>query len=172
MIDQLFGQLKELTEKMILPECSYISFLEERRILQLCPQVAQRLLAKTLCKNETKRDYFSQTTILSQTYSLCQQLQADLALNNHKYMAHQLALLYQCMSGIGEFANPYRNRIKEMFNKIKTTLENQELPTLTVQQKNWLIELTADITAHMSRFPESITCSLTPYNTLKLSSEN
>jgi hypothetical protein len=73
------------------------TYLRDSGLLGVFPSLSARLEPNSKFRPRPfplKREYFSQTTIFNQVYSLCQQLRSDIALSNHKYISHQIALLY------------------------------------------------------------------------------
>ncbi|KAF9581510.1 hypothetical protein BGW38_001444 [Lunasporangiospora selenospora] len=91
--------------------------------------------------------HFRQMSCTNQLVSLSLQLQNDIRLTNHKYMAHQIALLYQCINQAGPMFSKYRARVEENFNTLKEISNKSEEPQLPLELQTWLSELTTDIVA-------------------------
>ncbi|ORZ05670.1 hypothetical protein BCR41DRAFT_361514 [Lobosporangium transversale] len=90
--------------------------------------------------------HFRQMSVINQLVSIAMQLQNDLRLSNHKFMAHQVALLYQCINQAGpRFSTKYKNRVEENFNELKETANTTDEPRLPIELQAWLTNLTTDI---------------------------
>ena len=76
-------------------------------------------------------------TILNQIINMASQLRQDIHLSNHKYMAHQLALLYQCLAHAGTEAAKFRQRIEKQFDTIKSATSGADAPQLSPSHKQW-----------------------------------
>ncbi|KAF9169503.1 hypothetical protein BGX21_007908 [Mortierella sp. AD011] len=83
---------------------------------------------------------------INQLVSIALQLQNDLKLSNHKFIAHQVALLYQCINQAGpQFSTKYKSRVEENFSALKETSNMSDEPRLPIELQAWLSDLTADI---------------------------
>ncbi|KXS21547.1 hypothetical protein M427DRAFT_50973 [Gonapodya prolifera JEL478] len=93
------------------------------------------------------RSHFHAATALNQVVAMALQLRADVALENHKYMAHQLALLYQSLTTTGPPLSRHQARIQREFESIKavTSREGVEAPKLADAHREWYRSLTADV---------------------------
>ncbi|KAF9318665.1 hypothetical protein BG003_010778 [Podila horticola] len=89
--------------------------------------------------------HFRQMSCTNQLVSIALQLQNDLRLTNHKYVAHQTALLYQCINQAGPLFSKYKARVEEQFNTLKEVSNQSDEPCLTSELQSWLSELTTDI---------------------------
>ncbi|KAF9360600.1 hypothetical protein BGX26_008585 [Mortierella sp. AD094] len=90
--------------------------------------------------------HFRQMSTINQLVSIALQLQNDLRLSNHKFIAHQVALLYQCINQAGpQFSKKYRSRVEENFNALKETSNMSDEPHLPIELQAWLSDLTTDI---------------------------
>ncbi|KAI9183589.1 Serine/threonine-protein kinase Nek9 [Blastocladiella emersonii ATCC 22665] len=86
------------------------------------------------------------STVLNQVVSMALQLRNDVALPNHKYMAHQIALLYQSLTSSREDLRKYRAQIEGQFDAFKAACSAQvPEPQLLPEQRQWLTSLTTDI---------------------------
>ncbi|XP_054771703.1 uncharacterized protein LOC129279627 [Lytechinus pictus] len=114
--------------------------------------------------------YLSHLAVVNQVNALCKQLHHDAQnLNNHKYIAHQVALLYQSLNQLGNVKAllSYRNNIEGMFKKLKAALEltaadGDSVPHLPDEYKQWLLELTVSLQEVMSSFNASFNQPLLP----------
>lgn len=89
--------------------------------------------------------YFSHLTSLHNVLTLSQQLNTDiLTSHSHKYVAHQLALLYQSIGQVPQLAH-YKKSIESKFSAIKMSCTAQATghpPRLTPDLQRWLVDLT------------------------------
>jgi hypothetical protein len=90
-------------------------------------------------------EYLHRFTILNQVIQMASQLRQDIHLSNHKYMAHQLALLYQCLNQSGPSLLRFKQRIEKEFDAIKSITHGNEAPQLQDAQKKWLNQVCSDI---------------------------
>ncbi|KAF9962256.1 hypothetical protein BGZ72_008391 [Mortierella alpina] len=92
--------------------------------------------------------HFRQMSSINQLVSIALQVQNDLRLLNHKFIAHQVALLYQCVNQAGpQFSKKYKSRVEENFNLLKETASVSDTPFLPIDLQAWLSNLTTDIVA-------------------------
>jgi hypothetical protein len=94
--------------------------------------------------------YFTRLNTLNQIMSLALQLRQDLNLTNHKYMAHQLALLHQSVSagiqaGFGQAFTPFKSTIEQKFTDIKSMTSSSASPQLDYANKQWISSLCQDL---------------------------
>ncbi|KAG9322174.1 hypothetical protein KVV02_002609 [Mortierella alpina] len=92
--------------------------------------------------------HFRQMSSINQLVSIALQVQNDLRLSNHKFIAHQVALLYQCINQAGpQFSKKYKSRVEENFSLLKETASVSDTPFLPIDLQAWLSNLTTDIVA-------------------------
>ncbi|KAF9110386.1 hypothetical protein BGX27_006438 [Mortierella sp. AM989] len=90
--------------------------------------------------------HFRQMSTINQLVSIALQLQNDLKLSNYKFIAYQVALLYQCINQAGpQFSKKYKSRVEENFNALKETSNTSDEPHLPIELQAWLSDLTTDI---------------------------
>ncbi|KAI8596115.1 hypothetical protein EDD21DRAFT_15154 [Dissophora ornata] len=90
--------------------------------------------------------HFRQMSTINQLVSIALQLQNDLRLSNHKFIAHQVALLYQCINQAGpQFSTKYKSRVEENFSVLKESSNASDEPRLPIELQAWLSDLTTDI---------------------------
>ena len=82
---------------------------------------------------------------MNQVISLCRQIQSDVQCGQHKYMAHQIALLYQSLGALGKPAVAVRKEIEANFARVKGTTEGSKVPTLPEEIQRWLMAKTRDV---------------------------
>jgi len=90
-------------------------------------------------------EYFKYMGVMNQVMSLCRQIQSDVQSGQHKYMAHQIALLYQSLGALGKPAVEVRKEIEANFGRVKGTTEGSKVPTLPEEIQRWLMAKTRDV---------------------------
>ncbi|XP_023656847.1 uncharacterized protein [Paramormyrops kingsleyae] len=111
--------------------------------------------------------YFPHIARLNQVLVLSQQLEDDVKhLGSHKYVAHQLSVLYQVLStfkGIMPLSVLKRD-IEANFKQLKMALVTDESskqePLLPAQYVNWILDVTHCIISSVSSLPEELTQDL------------
>lgn len=79
-------------------------------------------------------------------WRLCDQLEADASRpEHHKYVAHQLALLYQTLNQVRGELKPFKKQLEARFDDIKATTEAASAPQLSAEQAEWLTALCRDL---------------------------
>ncbi|CAB4397852.1 unnamed protein product [Rhizophagus irregularis] len=122
------------------------TYLTELGLALLFPKSAKRLVVPNLVPGKADAlAHFHEMNVLNQLVSISLQLQQDIKLTNHKYMAHQLALLYQCLNQAGGHFIKYKSRVELHFDAIKEMTNSSEEPKLSSEQEQWLSQLTADV---------------------------
>mmetsp|Transcript_11680 Transcript_11680/g.33072 ORF Transcript_11680/g.33072 Transcript_11680/m.33072 type:complete len:297 (-) Transcript_11680:585-1475(-) len=110
-------------------------------------------------------DYLEFINTLNQVMMMATQLHNDaLDSRNHKYSAHQIALLYQTLNLLRSGTKPLRRRIEERFDEVKAITENTASPYLGAELQHWLQQITWDCRCMLVECPpfmhEKI-CSIT-----------
>lgn len=108
--------------------------------------------------------HFAHLTSLNQITSLCQQIHADCQkLHNHKYIAHQVALLYTTLTKFSSVKSlvEYRTSIETTFKSLKKAL-SAEHPHLPDDLRNWLVNLTSSLHALVTSPAEEMKEPLKP----------
>ncbi|KAI9003941.1 hypothetical protein DFJ74DRAFT_694186 [Hyaloraphidium curvatum] len=111
--------------------------------------------------------HLARMNLLNQCAAMAVQLNRDvLGLRNHKYLAHQVALLYQSLSQLAALLpssplfSDLQSRIRERFDAVKqqcsaappsgsTDPEEAEGPVLSPDLVEWLAGLTRDVVAQV-----------------------
>lgn len=93
--------------------------------------------------------YFSHLAMINQLMSLGNQLNSDVNNHeNHKYVAHQVALLYQAVNQAGSSMGHVKKQIEDNFKNLKESLAHHKqnnLPRLPNIQKEWINCITGEI---------------------------
>ncbi|XP_068602882.1 uncharacterized protein si:ch211-218d20.15 [Brachionichthys hirsutus] len=101
---------------------------------------------------------------LNQLLVLSQQLEEDIRhLGSHKYIAHQLSVIYQVISsfrGIQAFTD-IKNNIEANFKQMKQCLVSEDgsrhEPLLAAHYINWVLKITQSLTSLVLLLPEELT---------------
>ncbi|KAJ7378182.1 hypothetical protein OS493_024129 [Desmophyllum pertusum] len=103
--------------------------------------------------------YFLHLGMLNQLLTLSHQLNSDaFNLTNHKYMAHQTALLYQSVNQAGSPLVDYKKNIESNFKSLKAGLvpkDKESVPKLPQAQKEWISSVTANILDNVQSLPQA-----------------
>jgi len=90
-------------------------------------------------------DYFNRLASLNELNVMSQQLYSDVHnLVDHKYMAHQTALLYHAITDLGGYVKRYKKSIEDCFGVVKKalTVEDDQIPHLPSNEKQRLENMT------------------------------
>ena len=153
----LLQQMKSIIQRLELlcrvccPSVTVLEVLERSGATMILPEVARRLkvgrdaavtrswvdnLKLDIAADNQTRD---QLLKLQQVCSLARQVQVDLHRRHHKYVAHQLALLYQSLRAFGDPFNRLRGLISERFDELKSSVDPKvKFPQLSDNQIQWL----------------------------------
>ncbi|KAK3605333.1 hypothetical protein CHS0354_033822 [Potamilus streckersoni] len=145
-------------------------YLQEKGINKLYPRAVAYLTSSGLAdvpQSGTDHDnYFTDLGALNQLSVLARQMNVDVTnLKEHKYMAHQLAVLYQLINCTkSSVFSEYKKSIEENFKSVKETLaatsSYSSIPCMTPQQQEWVLNLTNSIVGTINSFPVDITRSM------------
>eukprot|EP01116_Phalansterium_solitarium_P011624 TRINITY_DN27367_c0_g1_i1.p1 TRINITY_DN27367_c0_g1~~TRINITY_DN27367_c0_g1_i1.p1 ORF type:complete len:256 (+),score=32.14 TRINITY_DN27367_c0_g1_i1:150-917(+) len=156
LIFSLSNQLAELAETLA-PRKDLKWYLDESGLSSMFPAVAMKFCApEDVVTTDLAEEYFNAMTIMNQLTTMSKQLASDAKnLTNHKYMAHQIALLYQILNQAGESGVPFKKRIEPMFERIKSITEAQKQPQLSPDMIEWLQQLAEELFAEVASFQSS-----------------
>lgn len=144
-LDRLYGTLQDEC-RALLPDHTLPEALKELGMVRLFPLVARRLQIESDEERAVGfREYLVHMSQMHQVVAMSQQLQEDIPTSNHKYMAHQVALLYQCLSFPNLGLQRYKRRIEPEFDEIKARTERASVPALSERQKDWLWGITDEV---------------------------
>jgi hypothetical protein len=121
------------------------TFIQESSLTPMFPKTAKMLGDTALTSNKDIQAHFTQMSVFNQLISLSLQLQHDLKLRNHKYLAYQIALLYQCVNQVGSGFGKYKSHVEQHFDEVKAIANGAESPILPADLQDWLCTLTSDI---------------------------
>jgi len=153
--DKLVKQIQDTVRKIDSSK-DVKKYLEDSGIGRVFPSVLslfQNSTPQKSSKGNSIEDYLYWMMVLNQLVTISSQLRKDVTtIQNHKYLAHQIALLYQCLNQAGDHGIIYKRRIEQMFDTIKGVTESSKVPLLSNEQKDWLVNLTTDIIKDISDF--------------------
>ncbi|KAK3812021.1 MAG: hypothetical protein J3Q66DRAFT_349163 [Benniella sp.] len=115
-------------------------------LAEMFPKSAEHLGVDLVIRGRSSLEaHLRQMSSINQLVSMALQLQNDLRLTNHKFIAHQIALLYQCINQAGRVYSRFKPRVEEHFVAAKEACNESEEPTLPTELQTWLADLTTDI---------------------------
>jgi hypothetical protein len=153
-VERLVTALTELIQQHDEAGRSVQTYLIEVGLAGLFPKAAAKLGIEDLWITQgtdapaTLRDHFARMSIMHQLVAIALQLKESLKLTSHKYVAHQLALFYQCLGQAGTHFDKYRSRVELEFNEVKrasSTITLDGPPQLSPMLRDWVIELCDDV---------------------------
>ncbi|XP_060063848.1 uncharacterized protein LOC132544290 [Ylistrum balloti] len=105
--------------------------------------------------------YYQDLACMNQLLSLSMQINSDLHnLQDHKYIAHQLAILYQSVTSLDAACmETFKKSIEDNFKVVKASLadDGESGRQLSNEHKQWLINLTCSIVQMLTSFPAELT---------------
>ena len=169
--EELLGQVSDLMQPLLGDEAqgSLAVYFTQSGLANLFPSLAARIgaqLQQTGSKRDsfTLKEYLRQVNYWNQVTALCSQISDDVDVpGNHKYMAHQLALLYQSISQAGSSQlSPFKKRIEAKFEIVKQVTEKTDKPGLPEDLRVWIRAICAEISGVIASVPPSLARRLSP----------
>ncbi|XP_054642594.1 uncharacterized protein si:ch211-218d20.15 [Dunckerocampus dactyliophorus] len=163
ILDQMLQCLEHLPKPM--PQLE--DYLDMVGLSAMFPRVEVFLIQGSpvdMLERPPMDDYFSHIAKLNQLLVLSQQLEEDIRhLGSHKYIAHQLSVLYQVVSsfrGVQVFTETKKD-IEANFKHMKQSLVVEEgtrhEPQLAAHYINWILEVTHNLTSAVLSLPDELT---------------
>eukprot|EP00040_Diaphanoeca_grandis_P017173 m.89221 g.89221 ORF g.89221 m.89221 type:complete len:257 (-) comp26276_c0_seq1:237-1007(-) len=147
---------------------SIVSYMDRVKLSAMFPKT-RALLNDPPLKFEIKKvamdTYFEHFAMLNQLVSIAEQLKSDLTRPaTHKYIAHQIAILYQCLSVAGPPVERHRQAVESKFPEIKSCTNasaggKMELPEEMVK---WLHNMLVDVISEVEKLPMVYRAPLKP----------
>ncbi|KAF9923391.1 hypothetical protein FBU30_006547 [Linnemannia zychae] len=123
-------------------------YMNRTGLVEMFPKTSEHLGINSMATTSSFMEaHLRHMSNINQLVSIAIQLQNDLRLTNHKFIAHQIALLYQCINQAGTKYTRFKGRVEENFAVIKDLCNASDEPLLTPELQTWLSDLTADIVA-------------------------
>ncbi|XP_055008005.1 uncharacterized protein si:ch211-218d20.15 isoform X2 [Boleophthalmus pectinirostris] len=169
---EILDQMLQCLEHLPKPMPQLEDYLDMIGLSAMFPRVEVFLIQGSpveMLERPLMDDYFSHIAKLNQLLVLSQQLEEDINhLGSHKYIAHQLSVIYQVISsfrGIKVFSE-IKKEIEANFKQLKQSLVAEEgsrhEPQLSAQYVSWILEMTQNITSVVLSLPEELTEDLHP----------
>ncbi|XP_011605367.1 uncharacterized protein [Takifugu rubripes] len=112
-------------------------------------------------------DYLLHVAKLNQLLVLSQQLEEDIRhLGSHKYIAHQLSVIYQVICtfrgshALSEIKKDIEANFKQMKQCLSTDEGSKHEPQLAAQYTTWILQITQSLTSMVLSLPEELTDEL------------
>ncbi|KAF7658509.1 hypothetical protein LDENG_00011450 [Lucifuga dentata] len=164
---EILDQMLQCLEHLPKPMPQLEDYLDMVGLSAMFPRVEVFLIQGSpveMLERPPMDEYFSHVAKLNQLLVLSQQLEEDTRhLGSHKYIAHQLSVIYQVISslrGIQVFSE-IKKEIEANFKHMKQSLVTEEgyrhEPQLAAQYINWILEITHRITSVVLSLPEELT---------------
>ncbi|XP_057301659.1 uncharacterized protein LOC130636081 [Hydractinia symbiolongicarpus] len=165
-----FQKINEQLKLLSYPQPSINEFMKKKGLDLLFPKIWTYIRdpEKPYFHNQKSflSNYFERLSAMNQLKMMSQQINMDLHnLVNHKYMAHQSALLYHAIAELGSPLKTYKEQVEEMFPDIKKGLKvgQGQIPHLPMQEKVKMDTLTTALTDMVSNFHANVSQPLTPF---------
>ncbi|XP_030284231.1 uncharacterized protein LOC115588073 isoform X1 [Sparus aurata] len=164
---EILDQMLQCLEHLPKPMPQLEDYLDMVGLSAMFPRVEVFLIQGSpvdMLERPPMDDYFFHIAKLNQLLVLSQQLEEDIRhLGSHKYIAHQLSVIYQVISsfrGIQTFTE-IKKDIEANFKQMKQCLVVEEgsrhEPQLAAQYINWILEITQSLTSAVLSLPEELT---------------
>mmetsp|Transcript_23684 Transcript_23684/g.51987 ORF Transcript_23684/g.51987 Transcript_23684/m.51987 type:complete len:244 (-) Transcript_23684:1039-1770(-) len=130
--------------KQVAPAKPAQDTLQQLGLLDTFPYLKQGLSGDKLeqAPQNPGSNYLNYISMLNQVVMMGTQLYHDACVpQHHKYTAHQIALLYQCLNMLQGETKPIRRLIEARFDEIKGITESKN-PVLDMELSDWLQEIT------------------------------
>jgi len=163
--NSIVQQMTQLVDELTINKPMGLTRYLENGPVNFFPLVAHLICAspgKVFPVTLKEQDYLTNISLLSQIITLARQLQESLKETNHKYAAHQLALIYQTIIALGKPLEHYKPRIEGMFESIKNVTETSTAPQLSQEHQKWLFKITGDIINDIESFKTDIVNRMNP----------
>ncbi|CAH1244726.1 Hypp7369 [Branchiostoma lanceolatum] len=168
----LIGKMREALNRLPQPPAFIQDYLQSTGLAGMFPRAAAYIANPQtlydLGQQGSMDEHFQHMASLHLVSSMCRQLNSDVNnLANHKYIAHQVALLYSVnpLGSRGPLA-PHEKAIKQNFNNIKQALtvppDSVDPPRLPPDQAEWMNSLTGSLLTTVSGFPPELRRPMQP----------
>ncbi|XP_067117757.1 uncharacterized protein si:ch211-218d20.15 isoform X1 [Osmerus mordax] len=168
IIDQMLHFLEHLPKP--LPQLE--DYLDIVGLSAIFPRVEVFLLQGSpvdMLEKPLMDEYYCHISRLNQLLVLSQQLQEDIKhLGSHKYITHQLSVIYQVISSFKGIQPLWvlKKDIEMNFKQLKLSLVTEEgsrqEPQLSAHYISWILEVMETITSTVSSLPEELMEDLNP----------
>ncbi|CAM9177672.1 unnamed protein product [Lampetra planeri] len=167
---EILDQMLQCLEHLPKPMPQLEDYLDMVGLSAMFPRVEVFLIQGSpvdMLERPLMDDYFSHIAKLNQLLVLSQQLEEDIRhLGSHKYIAHQLSVLYHVISSFRgiEIFSDIKKDIEANFKQMKQSLVIEEgsrhEPQLDARYINWILEVTQSVTSVVLSLPDELTDDL------------
>uniref|UniRef100_A0A1A7Y1K4 Uncharacterized protein n=1 Tax=Iconisemion striatum TaxID=60296 RepID=A0A1A7Y1K4_9TELE len=163
---EILDQMLQCLEHLPKPMPQLEDYLDMMGLSAMFPRVEVFLIQGSpvdMLERPLMDEYFFHVAKLNQLLVLSQQLEEDIRhLGSHKYITHQLSVLYQVISsfrGIQVFSD-IKKDIEANFKQMKQSLLAEEgcrhEPQLAAHYISWILEITQNLTSVVLSLPEEL----------------
>lgn len=134
----------EATCQNLFPSMKPQETLQMLGLLDMFPYLTQGLVVGKLelVSDNPGASYLTYVSLMNQVVIMGTQIYHDACVTqHHKYAAHQMALLYQCLNMLQGETKPIRRVIEARFDEIKQITESKQ-PVFELEMSDWLQEIT------------------------------
>ncbi|KAJ1928286.1 GCD complex subunit gcd7 [Tieghemiomyces parasiticus] len=138
MLDEKADKLTRLLKTLVAEHDEHNrplqAYFQETGFAELFPCAMARLSLESVASGKKAHNtgihgHFQSLTTLNQVVNICIQLQHDIGLDCHRFVPHQLTVLYQCLGPAGAEYKRYKGKIEEEFDRIKAYLAGEVAST-------------------------------------------
>mmetsp|Transcript_10358 Transcript_10358/g.17998 ORF Transcript_10358/g.17998 Transcript_10358/m.17998 type:complete len:248 (-) Transcript_10358:917-1660(-) len=130
--------------QQLFPRQKPVEVLQDLNVLQFFPYLEQGLVnggTLQIVDPHAGNAYLHYVSLMNQLVMMATQVYHDACMpEHHKYMAHQMALLYQCLNQLQGETKPVRRIIEAQFEIIKQVTESDH-PVFTLDMSDWFQEI-------------------------------
>ncbi|XP_063315537.1 uncharacterized protein LOC134615078 isoform X1 [Pelobates fuscus] len=169
---ELVERMKECLTHLPEPTPCLEDYLDTSGLSVLFPRVEIYIIHERpvdMLERPPVDEYYVHIGKLNQLLVLSQQLEDDVChLGSHKYVAHQLSVLYKVLSYFSGCLSLdiLKREIEANFKSVKSAVATNEgsrqEPLLPTHLLTWLLDLTQTIITTVSTFPEELTGEIMP----------
>ncbi|KAM8855587.1 uncharacterized protein AB9W97_020390 isoform 1-T1 [Spinachia spinachia] len=164
---EILDQMLQCLEHLPKPMPQLEDYLDMVGLSVMFPRVEVFLIQGSpvdMLERPPMDDYYSHVTKLNQLLVLSQQLEEDIRhLGSHKYIAHQLSVIYQvvCSFRGNRAFSKMKKDIEANFKQLKQSLVAEKgsrlEPQLAANYIDWVLQLTQSLTSLVLTLPEELT---------------
>ncbi|KAM6985352.1 uncharacterized protein FYW47_004465 [Aplochiton taeniatus] len=169
---EILDQMLQCLEYLPKPIPQLEDYLDIMGLSAMFPRVEVFLIQGSpvdMLERPPMDDYFCHIARLNQLLVLSQQLEEDVKhLGSHKYIAHQLSVIYQVISSFkGTWSLCHLKKdIETNFKQLKLSLATDEAakkePQLSAHYISWILKITNGLTSTVSSLQDEIIEDLSP----------
>ncbi|XP_019715796.1 uncharacterized protein LOC109510129 [Hippocampus comes] len=167
---EILDQMLQCLEHLPKPMPQLEDYLDMVGLSEMFPRVEVFLIQGCpvdMLERPPMDDYFSHIAKLNQLLVLSQQLEEDIRhLGSHKYIAHQLSVIYQVVSSFQsvDIFSETKKDIEANFKQMKESLVVEEgsrhEPQLAAHYIHWILDITHKLTSVVLSLPDELTDDL------------